>query len=68
MSRPLVKPAGVRDGVELVEHDFVRFGAVYICANSQVEPGATWLPLCGCFGPLASRPGECLDKPPGSSR
>jgi len=42
MIRPLVKSVGVRDGIELVEHACIRFGVVYMCTRSQVEPGAAW--------------------------
>ena len=63
MIRPQVKPAGVRDGIELVEHDCVRFGVAYACARSQVEPDAAWPPLCDCFGSPATRIGKCSDEP-----
>jgi hypothetical protein len=61
MIRPQVRPAGVRGGIELVEHDCVRFGVVYVCAESQVQPGAAWPPLCGCFGSPEPQLGEDLN-------
>jgi hypothetical protein len=69
MIRPQEKHASVRDGIELVEHDCVRFCAVYMCAKSQVQPGPVWLPLCGCFGSPEPRLREYLngsDEPVGS--
>ena len=69
MIRPQVKPAGVRDGIELVEHACIRFGVVYVCAKSQAEPDAAWPPLCRCFGSPEPRLREYLnglDEPVGS--